>query len=304
MDIGVLGVGVMGINHARIYSELKNVKNLFICDTNEERGKEISELYDATFCSSYEEMLDLVEGVNICVPTRYHYDFAKTAIEKNVNTFIEKPICGTYSEAKKLLNIISEDLVVGVGHIERFNPIIPEIVKITKEPVYVEINRHNPDSARMLSSTVIEDLMIHDIDIVFNNLFSGDYHMNNSGNADIASSQIKFGNAVVHISASRMACKKIRRIYIEEEDKTIEADLMNQEMYVYRKPTNLQSDSRQYLQENLIEKILVNKLEPLKIELSTFLSCINSSEEFPVSPWQAVLNMEICERIKKDLSLI
>lgn len=303
MDVGIAGVGVMGINHARIYSEMKGVKNLHIFDINEKRAKEICNIYDANLCSSYHELLNTVEAVNICVPTPYHYEYSKDAIENHVHSLIEKPICHDYNEAKKLVEIIPEDLIVGVGHIERFNPIIPEILKIVKDPLYVEINRHNPDSSRIRSSTVIEDLMIHDIDIVFNNLFTGDYKTNCFGNEDIASCQIKFDKSVVHISASRMASKKIRRIYIEEEDKTIEADLMNQEMYVYRKPTNLQSSNRQYLQENVIEKILVNKLEPLKIELNTFLSGIRNSEKFPVTPEQALYNMEICDKIKRYLEL-
>ncbi|MBP2134352.1 putative dehydrogenase [Methanomicrobium sp. W14] len=304
MDLGVVGVGAMGVNHARIYSELKEVKNLYIYDIDQNKTKEIAELYDANICSSYDELLKSVEAVNVCVPTHFHYGFAKKSIEKNIPTLIEKPLCNNHFEAQKIMEIIPKGLIVGVGHIERFNPIIPKILNIVKNPLYVEINRHNPDSARIKDSTVIEDLMIHDIDIVFNNLFPEKYEkINNMGNADIASCQVKFKNSTVHISASRKASKKIRRIYIEEEERTIEADLMNQEIYVFRKPTNLQSDSRQYLQENVIEKILINKLEPLKTELNKFIECIKNSSNFPVTPEQAAYNLQICDIIKEDLNL-
>lgn len=303
MKVGVVGVGVMGVNHARVYSELKYVNELYIYDVDYKRAKSIAEQYNANLCESYEDLLSKVDAVNICVPTQYHYEFAKIAIDKHVNFLVEKPICINFSEAKKLVDLIPDDLIVGVGHIERFNPIVAKIKEVVNHPRYVEINRHNPDSSRVVSSTVVEDLMIHDIDILFNVLFSGDYVMHSCGNSEVASSLIKYSDSTVYLSASKIASKKTRRIYIEEDDKTIEADLMNQEMYIYRKPTTISTKDQHYLQENVIEKILINKVEPLKIELNTFLNSVMSGSPFQVSPKQALLNMEVCEAIKKELVL-
>ena len=88
-------------------------------------------------------------------------------------------------------------------------------------------------------------------------------------------------------------------IYIEEEEFTIEEDFMAQEIYIHRKPGKYAVENERYVQENIIEKVLVNKQEPLKLELSTFLGCAAHGREFPVSPAQALLNMEICEDVAR-----
>ncbi|MCK5109021.1 MAG: gfo/Idh/MocA family oxidoreductase, partial [Methanosarcinales archaeon] len=110
---------------------------------------------------------------------------------------------------------------------------------------------------------------------------------------------VKFNSSIVFLSASRKASKKIRTIYIEEEDMSIEGDFMNQEIYVYRKPGKYQVKDERYVQENIIEKVLVNKVEPLKEELKTFVDCVNGGKEFPITPVQALDNLRICEEIQR-----
>lgn len=171
--------------------------------------------------------------------------------------------------------------------------------RIVRHPLYVELRRQNPASTRITDSTIVEDLMIHDIDIVFNVLFSGDYSLQSAGNEDTCSALIRFDSSVVSLSASRKASKKIRTVYIEEEEFTIEGDFMTQEIYVYRKPGKYAIERDRYLQENIIEKVLVNKVEPLKEELKTFVQCVKTGKEFTITPAQAVKNLRICEEIKR-----
>ena len=95
--------------------------------------------------------------------------------------------------------------------------------------------------------------------------------------------------------------KKIRTIYIEDEDFTIEGDLMTQEIYIYKKPQLYALEKGKYTQENIIERVLINKLEPLKVELQTFIDCIERNIEFPITPEQALNNLRICEKIKNGL---
>jgi predicted dehydrogenase len=127
----------------------------------------------------------------------------------------------------------------------------------------------------------------------------GAYRLSGSGNQDVCSALFSFGETPVYLSASRKSSKKIRMIYIEEEGFTIEGDFMAQEIYIHRKPGRYAVEDERYVQENIIEKVLVNKQEPLKLELSTFLDCVTQEREFPVSPAQALLNMEICEEIAR-----
>ncbi len=321
MDVGIIGIGMMGKNHVRVYSELKSVKDVVVFDTNTAYAKEFARNNDVHLAGSLKELCAHVEAVSICVPTKYHYQTAEAALgnsnshtpspgdaallhniatgaaHRGIHILIEKPICSTSKEAEKLQSLMSPDLVVGVGHIERFNPIIDEIARISTKPLYVEIKRHNPSSARINDSTVVEDLMIHDIDIAVHKLFNSDYRLRCAGNKDICGALFKFNSTPVYISASRKSSKKMRTILIEEEDVTIEGDFMNQEIFIHRKPDQYILENERYVQENIIEKVLVNKVEPLKVELSAFLNCITSDQEFPVTPAQATENLRICEQI-------
>ena len=300
MNVGVIGTGVMGRNHVRVYSELKPVDDVYVFDVDVHKTSIFSGS-DVIVCGSMEELLKHVDVVSICVPTRHHFEVAKSVIEKDVHCLIEKPVTLTVEEGVELLDILRDKrLVVGVGHIERFNPIISEIAKILSNPLYVEISRHNPASTRITDSSVVEDLMIHDIDIIFNVLFGsyGVYSLRSAGNNDLCSALIEFGRSVVSLSASRKSSKKVRTIYIEEEEFTVEGDFMNQEIYVYNKPEKYGIENERYTQENIIEKGLVNKVEPLKEELKAFIGCVINGEDFIITPEQALDNLRICEEIR------
>ena len=300
MDAGVIGVGMMGRNHARVYSELKAVDSLYLYDLNQKAARDLAGTFGATASPTVESLLECVDAVSVCVPTPYHFSIAETVLDAGVPLLVEKPICATAEEARRLIEKIPEGLVAGVGHIERFNPIVPEIKKIVRDPLYVEMKRHNPASSRVSGSSVVEDLMIHDVDIMRNVLLpDGTYRLAGSGNSDVCSALFSFGGTTVYLSASRKSSKKIRMIYIEEEEFTIEGDFMAQEIYIHRKPGQYSVENERYVQENIIEKVLVNKQEPLKLELSTFLDCVAQRREFPVSPAQALLNMEICEDVAR-----
>jgi predicted dehydrogenase len=206
-------------------------------------------------------------------------------------------------ECERFLAQIPEGLTVGVGHVERFNPIVTEIARITKDPLYVSFHRHNPAPVEVSGSSVVEDLMIHDIDIAFNVFFPGrEYTVHASGTGDVAAAIATFGRTPVYLSASRKASKKVRSVYIEEEDRTIEGNFMTQEVFVYRKPEAYGQAGGLYRQENVIESLLVNKVEPLAIELATFVRAARDGKPFPVTPEQGLGNVRVCEAIYQSLS--
>ena len=303
MDAGVIGTGTMGRNHVRVYSELKEVGTTYVYDLNTEAAEAVAAANGAEVCCSMEEFLRKTECVSVCVPTQYHFGTAERVIAAGVHALIEKPICLTSRECEQLIGQIPNRLTVGVGHIERFNPVVTEIAGIAKDPLYVAFHRHNPASARVSGSSVVEDLMIHDIDIVANVLFPGRaYTLHASGTGDVAAALAAFGRTPVYLSASRKSSKKVRSIYIEEEDRTIEGDFMTQEVYVYKKPEVYGQMNGLYRQENIIEKLLVNKVEPLKIELSTFVRAARDGRPFPVTPEQGLSNVRVCEAIYRGLS--
>ncbi|HNX17982.1 MAG TPA: Gfo/Idh/MocA family oxidoreductase [Methanoregula sp.] len=302
MDVGVIGVGAMGKNHARIYSELKSVDHFGICDVNINAAEAIAKQHGATVYPTIEELLAHVDAVSVCVPTQFHAGVVRKVFAAKKNVFIEKPICATTAEARDLMTAAPEGITIGVGHIERFNPIVTEIKKIVRKPLYMELKRHNPASARVTGSSVVEDLMIHDIDIVANVFFPNPCGIHSVGNDDLCSVLMQCGGVPVSLSASRKASKKIRLFYVEDEDFTVEGDFMSQEVTIYRKPGQYQFENERYVQENIIEKVMVNKVEPLKVELSTFIDCAKNRMPFPVTPEQAIRNLEVSEQIRAGFS--
>jgi predicted dehydrogenase len=300
MDVGVIGTGIMGRNHVRVYSELKSVGSVGVYDLNTATVEEMAKQHGATAFSSIEALLDACDAVSVCVPTQFHGDVVRQVFDAKKSVLIEKPVCATSAEATALLSHAPAGITIGVGHIERFNPIVQEIRKIVNKPLYVEMKRHNPASARVTGSTVVEDLMIHDIDVLIS-LFGKPGTIHSAGNADVCSVLAKCGTMPVALSASRKSSKKIRMIYIEDEEFTVEGDFMTQEITIYRKPGQYQFEAERYVQENIIEKVMVNKLEPLKRELGMFVECVRDKKPFPVTPEQAVENLRVCEAIVAGL---
>ncbi|MCK9580505.1 MAG: Gfo/Idh/MocA family oxidoreductase [Methanoregula sp.] len=303
MDVGVIGCGMMGKNHLRVYSELKSVDQIYVYDPDPKSEKFLSSHCEAvTFCPTIENLIENVGAASICVPTPYHFAVAKQMIEARIPILIEKPICQTVKEAEELVNLIPNDLTVGVGHIERFNPIIPELAQIIKRPLYIEINRHNPGSSRIVGTSIIEDLMIHDIDLLFNLFPIKSWGLSCSGGNDVATALFTINDCPAILTASRKSSKKVRRIYIEEEFFTVEGDFMAQELYIHRKPGRFVIEGERYSQETTIEKVQVNKSEPLKKELKTFIRAVRDRTKFPVTPGQALNNMILCEQIHTGMA--
>lgn len=298
MDVGVIGVGVMGKNHVRIYSELKQAGNVYIYDQNRDAATGVALAYGAIPCATLEEFLKKADAVSVCVPTPFHRAVGEQVLTSGVAMLMEKPLCATSAEAHELAGMAGDGQVAGVGHIERFNPIVGEISRIVRDPVFVELNRHNPASSRPMGASVIEDLMIHDLDILIHVLLGEGYALSAAGNLDAASALFRYDGTAAFVSASRKASKKIRRIYIEEDDFTLEGDFMNQEVFTYYKPDRYGAENERYVQENIIEKVMVNKLEPLRVELATFLDCARRGTPFPVTMEQAVANLVLCEKVR------
>jgi predicted dehydrogenase len=307
MDVGVIGSGNMGGNHIRIYNELKSVDTVYIYDTNEKSMKDIEIYYEnygynVYACKSLKSLISAVDAISVCVPTQFHKDVVSEIANENFmkDILIEKPICSSTKDAIEIMKLFSKDTnIIGVGHVERFNPIVSEIAKIVKDPLYVEFKRHNPSSSRIMNTDVVEDLMIHDIDIMRELFCKCPTSIHSAGNDDIHSATIMSGLTQIYLSASRKSSKKIRSIYIEMEEFTLEADYMTQEVAIYSKPDRFKIDKGRYTQENLVEKVMVKKVEPLREELKVFIECSKHHIPFPVSMEDGVNNMMICDAIRK-----
>lgn len=306
MNIGVIGTGVMGKNHVRCYSRMRGVDDIFVFDTNRKQCLDVGKQYEAMPCDSMEELFGKVDAASICVPTKFHAEVAKKAIEAGIHVLIEKPLAQDVEGAKSLAKSAKgSSKVVAVGHIERFNPVVPEIKKhLTPDTDYVSFRRHNPGSGRITDADVIFDLMIHDIDIIWNYLFKdakysikGANSVRNQHGNKIVDALASFGNTMVGVSASKVASKRIREIIVEDEEKTIVADMTSQEMYIYRTASRNEAVNAKYIQENVVEKVSIARVEPLAVELQSFLDAAKGKKKFEVSVDDAVRALMVCDEI-------
>ena len=165
--VGVIGVGYLGQHHARVYSELPGVELVGVVDINKERAKEVAERYFTSAFFDYQDLFGKVDAVSIVVPTVIHRDIAGRFIEQGINILIEKPVTTSLEEARELMEMANKkNVVLQVGHIERFNSAVVELSKIVDHPIFIDCSRMGPYVNRNTDVGVVLDLMIHDIDTV------------------------------------------------------------------------------------------------------------------------------------------
>ena len=344
LRIGVIGVGSLGQHHARNYMNINGAKLVAIVDNNEAQAKKIAEKLSskpdeqkncclfvkfANFfksqeqsCSDcsceriqvftdYRDLLGKVDAVSIACPTPQHHEIAKFFLENNIHCLVEKPITVTLEEADELIELAKKnDLILQVGHIERFNPAIIEIQNYVKSPKYIDINRLGPYSARVAHVGVVLDLMVHDLDMV---LFLTDSEVESvdavgtrviSEHEDIANVRLRFKNGcVANISASRVSLDKFRKIRIFQPDSYISLDYEHQTFKVYRKKANVQK--LEGLGDIDIFKFSAKKNEPLYLELSDFVDCVINHRQPKVSGRHGrnalKLALEVTSKINESL---
>lgn len=300
IKVGVVGVGHLGAIHAKVYSRLKkHVKFVGVCDCNLERSLEIGKKFRTASYSDYEELFDKVDAVSIAVPTSLHYNIAKDFLSHGIHVLIEKPITKTLSEADELIEIArSKNLILQVGHIERFNSAVLAIEPYLKKPKFIECQRLGPFYKRVDDVGVVLDLMIHDIDIVLGLMKQDVVNIEAVGLStisdfeDVANVRLTFHDGTIaDITASRVTKDVVRKMRIFQEDSYVSLDYVTQEAAVFKKTEDKIKK----------EKIQIKKKEPLKKELKSFIECVRTGNKPVVSGVEGrralAVALEIVEKI-------
>ncbi|MDR0351192.1 MAG: Gfo/Idh/MocA family oxidoreductase [Puniceicoccales bacterium] len=274
LKCGVVGVGHLGQHHARIYNSLSGCELIGICDSNHDRAKEISKSYGCGNFTSIEELGEACDAVSVVVPTDKHCDVALRLLSKNCHLLIEKPLCSSLSEASSILDAAKKNgNIIQVGHIEHYNPVMEFLGKTADDPRFITADRLAPYSPRGSEVGVVLDLMIHDLGVVLELVHSKIKKIDAIGvkvlsaSEDIANTRINFENGcVANINASRVSEKKVREIRIFQKNTYISLDFMNQAGHMFRK-------TRLGLEKEIVP---IEKDEPLKLELESFVKCVVS----------------------------
>ena len=282
IKVGVVGTGRLGGFHSKVYSRLqKHVKFVGVCDCNIERALEVGKKFHTASYSDYEDLFDKVDAVSIAVPTSLHYNIAKDFLKHNIHVLIEKPMTKTLSEADELIEIAKEkNLILQVGHVERFNSAVLAIEPYLKTPKFIECQRLGPFYKRVDDVGVVLDLMIHDIDIVLGLMKQDVTHIEAVGLStisdyeDVANVRLTFQDGTIaDITASRVTKDIVRKMRIFQEDSYVSLDYVTQSAAIFKKTDD----------KIMKEKIPIKKKEPLKKELKSFVECVRTGKKPIVS---------------------
>lgn len=306
LKVGVLGTGNMGRNHLRVLSTMHEYDLVGCCDVNEDSAKQQADFYGIKAFKTREELFSEVDQVNIVTPSFLHEECAVEAARAGCHVLVEKPIALTLEGAQHIIDACDAAGVrLCVGHVERFNPAITTLLEILEheEVISVDFRRMSPFDRRVSDASVVQDLMIHDIDVL-NAIADAPVKRVVSQGANVYTDKLDYAQALVEfesgllasLTASRVTESKVRCAEINARNAFIAVDYLNRSVRISRK-TNFTLDvgySLQYKQENIIEQVFVPANEPLRAEFQHFAQCIKTGEPIATSGEMGKKALALC----------
>lgn len=279
LRVGVVGAGVMGECHARVYSELRDTRLIGVYDVDTGRAIEIVRKYGGNVFSSLHDLYRSVDAVTIASPTTEHAPAALQAINHGLHILIENPLAATLEDAQAIVDCANRhrNQIVMVGHIERFNPTVAALkVQLTDLPIVsITMRRMRLFGDRALDTDVVHELMTHDIDLALNLLGDAVETIDAIGSpvrtslVDQAMAQLTMRDgAEVHLIASRVANRTVRSIEVRTPVSRIVADLFHMTLDVREESGCRDAGGHRVHQVN------VPSADPLQVELQHFVDCI------------------------------
>ena len=320
LKIGVLGVGHLGKIHLKCIQQTKCYELIGFYDTDDAVAKKVAETQGIRRFQDLKELLQAVDVVDIVTPTLTHFELAIQAIQQGKHVFIEKPLTHTLQEAEALIQASQEkNIKVQVGHVERFNPAILALDKMSLQPMFIEAHRLAIFNPRGTDVSVILDLMIHDLDIVLSLVDSKVKAVYASGvnvvsdTPDISNVRLEFENGcVANLTASRISMKQMRKIRLFQQDAYISMDFLEKNAQVIRLydkdakdlPTDanlleLETKSgKKHIHIHMPETEAVNAIQ---LELETFAASILQNKKPRVSIEDGYEAMKLAHQIIHEI---
>ncbi|MBI3025244.1 MAG: Gfo/Idh/MocA family oxidoreductase [Candidatus Tectomicrobia bacterium] len=311
--LGVVGAGHMGSYHVAAIAELVDVRLTAVADLDRRRAEEVAGRYGAAALSDAAQLVGRVDAAIVAVPTAQHQTVARFLLENGIHLLVEKPICPAIDDARALFLLAKKkDLVLHVGHVERYNGAVQELSRIVRDPILIECRRLGPFSPRVREDGVVLDLMIHDLDIAMRLVDEEIVQLSAAGASilsdrdDVANVQIRFaGGCIANLTASRVTQNKIRTLAVTQPDAYITLDYADQELRIHRQASSEHSLSREelkYREQSQVERLFVHKDNPLKIELRHFLGAVRSGAVV-ADPDRELRSLEVALRVVRMLNL-
>lgn len=300
LRVGVVGVGHIGSNHARLYAEIPAGEFTAVYDIDAGRAGAVSKKYGVTAAGSLEQFCEMIDAASIATPTSSHYQVAHPLLERGKHLLIEKPITESTKEASELSTLAAKNhLILQVGHVERFNPVLGALEARLTHPRFIEAHRLSPYPDRSTDIGVVLDLMIHDLEIILHLVHSSVQSIDAVGvpvlssSEDIANARIRFEDGcVANVTSSRISPERMRKIRVFQEDAYLSLDYQNQSGEIYRRSGGRITR----------DKVEIEREEPLKRQLVSFIECARTGREPRVSGFHATAALELAVKITERIA--
>ena len=299
LRVGVVGVGHIGSNHARLYAEQSLAEFTAIYDTDREKAQQLAATHGVRASESLGEFLEQVDAASVATPTNSHFEVARQLLERGKHALIEKPIAESPVEATQLAQMAAErQVVLQVGHVERFNPVLSALEQRLTHPRFIEAHRLSPYPNRSTDIGVVLDLMIHDLEIILHLVRSPVQTVDAVGvpvlsrGEDIANARIRFETGcVANITSSRISPERMRKIRVFQEDAYLSLDYQSQTGEIFRRTAT--GITR--------EEVEIERDEPLKRQLASFIECAATGRAPKVSGFEATAALELAVDITQRI---
>jgi predicted dehydrogenase len=315
----VVGVGVFGRNHARVYHELEQqgepVRLVGVVDPNLDRADAVAREFGCRAFGSVEQMLTThseVRAASVAAPTVHHLEVARALMQAGVDVLIEKPVAASLDEANELAQVAAANKrIAQAGHLERFNPAVRATIPLLTQPMFFEVHRLSVFTPRSLDVDVVLDLMIHDLDIVLSFANSPVKEVRAvglpilSGKVDIANVRLEFeSGCVANFTASRVSTERVRKLRFFQPQQYVSVDYGRQEVLVFTVGADGAAPGAPTVNPQIkVAKPPVTSEEPLHAELKSFLHAVRQRST-PVVPLEdgrraLVLALDIVSEIRE-----
>jgi UDP-N-acetylglucosamine 3-dehydrogenase len=323
LKAAVVGVGAMGWNHCRVYSDLDGVELAGVCDLDKRLVKKAGWNFKARSYTDYNTMLtrERPDVVSVVVPTQHHRQVALACIESGAGVLVEKPIADSVENAQAIIEAASEaEVQLMVGHIERCNPAVQELKRRLQQQELgriftVHATRVGPFPHRIRDVGVVIDLAVHDIDAMryiteseVKRVFAETEKRIHTKCEDMLSGLLKFNSGVVGVlDVNWLTPEKIRELTVTGEKGMFQVKYLPQELLFYE---NRDANGEQYNYQNIlmgvtegdITHIRLSKREPLKVELESFLESVRKQTEPGVTGLDGLRSLEIALALSESAS--
>ena len=320
VKVAVIGVGSMGRNHARVYSEMPGVELVGVSDAHAETAEIVARRCGAVAYSDYTQMLDELKpaAVSIAVPTVHHLAVAKQVISRGIHLLIEKPIATTVDDALEIIGDADyANVKLAVGHIERFNPAVVALKAHLAQSelgrvFQIDVRRQGPFPARVQDVGVVIDLAVHDLDII--RYISGAEvvrvsaemdHRVHTSHEDTLSGLLRLNNGSIGtLAINWLTPTKIRELVVTGEQGMFRVDYLTQDLYFFENATTCGPDWETLrvlrgVSEGRMTRHVVNKKEPLRAELDAFMAAVCGEAPVAVTGLDGLRALELAHAVIK-----